>query len=302
MSVSLHSIAKAHIPATSAGTTAGASTVKTTRHTLTVMTSPNEPGRAKASALLERGSFRKTLVGMLSSIGLCSDKQARNTAMENGAKLIDQFKALNKSGTAKPNEKALCLEMNNFKNELADLKASSPKDYAAVSCMLEDAIAALKPDQLTSLTSFLENNRDTSEQITGWGNEFRSLSLLKDESSDHGLHTIIGQGVAKNLAVQLLNDKASGQSKNIMTAYEKVADTMARNCPGLSSHIIANVLLFEHHNTPAAQRPPLDKDSLLKHPLNAYVAPQSTGNTKATHQAQMHVIQLAQQKLESNQA
>ena len=126
------------------------------------------------------------------------------------------------------------------------------------------------------------------------------MSLFKDEASGSNLHTVIDKGIGRNLAAQVLAEAAQANGEeDIAAAYELVADASARNCPGLSAHIIANVLLFEHQGAPGESRPALDQEFLSAHPLNAHV---ELGNAASPEAAQRHVIHLARQKLKDSQA
>ena len=279
------SIGQTFIHAPGTQKSSGSGSVSTQNHVLTGMTSAKEPGRAKAADLATRGGFRAGWVSFISSLGAFKSSQLRNEILHKSGALMAR---LQDRSSYTSNGDSIAGDITQLKSDLEELKQKSPKDYDAVACFLEDAIASLDNDSLNRFVLILEEDQSTSvrdersslnaRRIKGFEDDApRKMTLFTEsrlpdslrapKTFDDNLHFIIGKGIAKNLAAQVVEETKQNPKQGMTGAYDKVAADTAMKCPGLGLHIVTNALIYDFNDKHAQSGRTLDKDFVINHQL-----------------------------------
>ncbi|MBF5005832.1 hypothetical protein [Diaphorobacter caeni] len=294
MPVSNQSIQHTFIQGSPKGTEDAPSTLKSKNHVLSVITNPHEAGRAKAADLAGRGTFRQNWVSRLSCIGLFTSTKLRNDLLQKSGALINQ---LRHDKSYIDHSDRISKDIETLKSELETLRDTSPKDYAAVSCFIEDAVATLTTDELQRFVLILEDSPETSKPDSrsalnansrtrrALGDEApRQLTLFRQTNImagpreakvfDDNLYSILGKGIAKNVAAQVVQEAQQHPQKGMRAAYDTVADGITRKCPGLAMHVVVDAMIYDFHAQTGMKH--LDENFIHGHPLKGALQSQDS--------------------------
>ena len=128
----------------------------TKNHVLTVVTNPNEQGRAKAAELSTRGGFRQSMVSFFSKIFASNyslgNKLERNNVINDCNALVEKIKA-------NPKDPSIKNDVSALHQRLGALKESDPSAYASVACLVEDAFASMPAPKLKAFIHSLSDSQ-----------------------------------------------------------------------------------------------------------------------------------------------